>query len=367
MNNFNSFYKNIDKVIFITVGCLAIISIVMIGSTHFSSGFIARDTIVQTIAYFLGVVGIFLILNFHYKIFLGQLRYLYIISIFLLLLVYIPGLGVEQFGSRAWINLGVTTIQPSEIVKILFVLIMAEYLTEHKDDLYNFKGLIKAGLVGAPIIVIVLKEDLGSALVFASIWLAMVFYAGVNLQVLAKFFALFAAAIPVAYLVLADYQKARIEAFLHPENLSLPGNYQVWQGKIAMGSGGFFGKGLFNGTQKELDFIPVQTSDFIFSVIVEELGFIGGVFIIGIFALLLFRFTQIVRNCVDFYGALIVVGFIGMFLFQIFENIAMNMGIMPVTGITLPFLSYGGSSIIANMLAIGLVLNVKLRGQGISF
>lgn len=143
---------------------------------------------------------------------------------------------------------------------------------------------------------------------------------------------------PIVYKFLDDYQKERIEAFLHPENLSLSGNYQVWQSKVAMGSGGFFGKGLFQGTQKSLDFIPVQQSDFIFSVVVEELGFLGGTLTILVYAFLLIRFTRIIRDSVDLYGALIVIGFLGMFLFQIFENIAMTMGLMPLReSLALPF------------------------------
>lgn len=368
MNYFLNLIKNVDKVILTVIVILAVISVLMIGSTTYDNGFIfTRDVLVQGFAYVLGFIAIIVILYTNYTIFSGLEKYLYIASLVLLLSVYIPGLGVVQFSARAWINLGFTTFQPSELVKILFVLIMAGYLNEHKDDLYNFKGLMKAGMVAAPIILIVLKEDFGSALVFAAIWVAMIFFAGIDYKVFAQFFALFIAAIPVAYMVMADYQKERIEAFLHPSNLALSGNYQVWQSKVAIGSGGLFGKGLFQGTQKELDFIPVQKSDFIFSVIGEELGLLGGATIIGLFTILLIRLTKIVRDAIDFYGALIVVGFIGMFTFQIFENIAMTMGIMPVTGITLPFLSYGGSSIISNMIAIGIVLDVGMRSKSINF
>ena len=174
-------------------------------------------------------------------------------------------------------------------------------------------------------------------------------------------------AIPVAFIFLKDYQKERIEAFLHPENLSLSGNYQVWQSKIAIGSGGFFGTGLFKGSQKELDFIPVQQSDFIFSVIGEELGFLGGFMVILLYGLLNWRFTRIIRDSEDLYGALIVVGFVGMFLFQIFENVAMTMGLMPVTGITLPLLSGGGTSVIATLMSIGLILNVGVNSKAMKF
>ena len=367
MNNFSNLLKNVDKVIVTVVILLAVISVLIIGSTSITTGFFSRDVIVQIAAYIIGAIAILFILSFSYTMFSGMEKYLYILSIILLFLVYIPGLGIEQFSSRAWINLGFVTVQPSEIVKILFILIMAGYLNEHKDDLYNFKGLIKAGMVAAPIILIILKEDLGSALVFAAIWVAMIFFAGIDLKVFAEFFALVAAAVPVAFLFMADYQKERIEAFLHPSNLNLSGNYQVWQSKVAIGSGGVFGKGLFHGTQKSLDFIPVMTSDFFFSVLGEELGLIGGLVVIGLFAILLTRMAHVVRDAIDFYGALIVVGVIGMFTFQIFENIAMTIGLMPVTGITLPFLSYGGSSIVSNMIALGFVLNVCIRNKSINF
>lgn len=367
MNNFSSTYKNIDKVMCICVLILAAVSITMIGSTSISTGFFSRSVIVQTIAYILGIIATAVIMRFNYTILKGFEKHLYILSLFLLLLVYVPGLGIEQFGARSWINLRVTTIQPSELVKILYILILAGYFERHSDELYNLKCLIKAALVAAPIILIVLKEDLGSALVFSFIWVVMLFFAGINLKAFGQFIAIVIAAIPIAYIFMADYQRVRIEAFLHPENLNLAGNYQVWQSKVAIGSGGFWGKGLFHGTQKELDFIPVQTSDFFFSVVGEELGFVGGVLIIIVLGVLLLRMMKIVHESLDFYGALIVSGIIGMFTFQIFENIGMTMGLMPVTGITLPFLSYGGSSILSNMIALGIVLNIASRRKRINF
>ncbi|MCQ2551378.1 MAG: FtsW/RodA/SpoVE family cell cycle protein [Clostridia bacterium] len=347
---------------------LGIISITMIGSTEFDGTFhVTRDIIVQGGCYILGFILIIALLRINYQSFLGLEKYMYIAAIVLLFSVYVPGLGIEQFGSRAWINLGITTLQPSEFVKLLFILIMASYFESHRNELHSFRGLIKSAIVAAPIIVIVLKEDLGSALVFAAIWLAMLFFAGIDYGVLGKFMLLVLAAIPVAYRFLADYQKERIEAFLHPSNLSLAGNYQVFESKIAIGSGGFFGKGLFHGLQKELDFIPVAKSDFIFSVICEELGFLGGLLVILLFAFLLYRLTRVIKETSTMYGALIVVGVIGMFLFQAFENIAMTMGIMPVTGITLPFMSLGGSSILSNMLAIAMVVNVSYHSNNINF
>ena len=160
---------------------------------------------------------------------------------------------------------------------------------------------------------------------------------------------------------MADYQKDRIDAFLDPDDLDLPGNYQVWNSKVAIGSGGFFGKGYMEGTQSSLGFLPVPESDFIFAAAAEELGFIGGIIIIGLFALLIYRSLKITRYAKDLQGALTAAGLTGMFFFQSFENIAMTMGLMPVTGITLPFMSYGGSSMLSSWMGIGLLLSISCR------
>ena len=368
MKKFFEPLKAVDKKILLVVCALGCISLLMLESTVYDGGFVLnRAVLVQALAYFLGFVAMLFVLQVDYSLFFGITKPMYIASIILLLSVYIPGLGIEQYGSRAWINLGITTLQPSEFVKILFIFLMATYLTDHREDIKKFRGVVLAGLYAVPIILIVLKEDLGSALVYMSIWIFMVFFAGIDYKIFLKSIIGVAAAIPIAYNFLGDYQKDRIEALLHPDHLSLPGNYQVWQSKVAIGSGGFFGKGLFKGTQKEMDFIPVQQSDFIFSVVVEELGFIGGFAVILLYGILLYRFIKIISNAVDWHGALIVTGFTAMFLFQIFENIAMTMGIMPVTGITLPLLSGGGTSVIASLIGIGIVLNVGMNSKKIRF
>ena len=367
MKYFSYIYKHIDKLICLIVLSLGVISILMIGSTSISSGFFSRDVIVQMAAYGIGIIASIIYLHINYTIFQEFTIWLYLFALALLALVYIPGLGIEVNGARSWIDLRVVTFQPSEIVKLLYIIIMAGYFNKHRNELNSFWDILKAMAVGAPIILVVLKEDFGSAMVFAAIWIVMLFYAGIDLKSFIKFIALGAGLVPIAYIFMRDYQKDRLEAFLHPDNFSLPGNYQVWQSKVAIGSGGVFGKGLFSGTQKDLDFIPVQTSDFIFSVIGEELGLIGGILVITLFGFLLVRMMRALHYSVDFYGALIISGVIGMLTFQIFENIAMTMGLMPVTGITLPFLSYGGSSIISNVLSVALVMNVYIRGQKTTF
>lgn len=372
MNKIFNPLKYVDKYIMLTVVLLGVLSLVMLESTVYDDGFVffskaGRPVWIQAVAYLIGFALLLFIQQFDYRFFSGMEKFLYVGAVVLLLTVYIPGLGISQYGSRAWISLGVTTLQPSEFVKIIFVLLMAGYLSEHRDELRHIIGVAKALLYAAPIIVIVLKEDLGSALVYIVMWIFMVFFAGIDYKLFFQCALVCLAGIPVVYKFLDDYQKERIEAFLHPENLSLSGNYQVWQSKVAIGSGGLTGKALFQGTQKNLDFIPVQQSDFIFSVVVEELGFLGGVVLVCLYAFLLIRFTRIIRDSMDLYGALIVIGFTGMFLFQVFENIAMTMGLMPVTGITLPLLSGGGTSVIASMISIGIIINVGVNSKAINF
>ncbi len=368
MDYFKNLLKNIDKVLLLLPAFFAVISIIMVGSTSYEGQFIiTKDITVQFAAYCLGAVALCIVLLFNYKTFESMEKILYGASILFLLTVYIPGLGVEHFGSRAWVDLGPIDMQPSELVKISFVLIFSSYLTRNRSSLYTLKGVGMAGLYASPFIVIILKEDLGTAVVMCFITVIMVFCAGIDYKLFAKLGGVFCISMPILYRFMADHQKQRIDAFLHPEVMSLPGNYQVWNSKVAIGSGGIFGKGLFEGTQKELKFLPVQKSDFIFSVIAEELGMIGGAAVIILYTVFLYRMLKIADNAKDMYGSLIVIGILSMFSFQIFENIAMAMGIMPVTGITLPFISYGGSSVVANMVALGIVLNVGIRSKIINF
>ena len=236
MKNFFAPLRLADKFILIFVFLLGCMSLLMLESTVYDEGFVLDRVVwVQALAYVLGFAAMMTVLHLDYTMFIGFSKPLYIASILILLLVYIPGLGQEQYGSRAWINLGVTTLQPSEFVKILFILLMANYLSNHREDIKKFRGVLLSGLYALPIIAIVLKEDLGSALVYMIIWLFMVFFAGIDYKILIKSIVAALAALPVIYNFLGDYQKQRIEAFLHPDNVNLPGNYQVWQSKIAIG------------------------------------------------------------------------------------------------------------------------------------
>lgn len=370
MNYFNNLLKNLDKVLLFLPVLFGAISVLMIGSATYEGSFlITRGIIIQIIAFVLGFIALGFILALNYTRFETMEKFFYVVSLLFLLTVYIPGLGSAQGGSLGWIKLGPIHAQPAEFVKISFVLLYAAYLSRNRESLTNLKGLIWAGIYASPflIIIAIFQNDLGNALVIFFIALVMIFAAGVNGKLYAKVVGAGILCIPIAYRFMTSHQKVRIDAFLHPDNLQLIGNYQVWNSKAAIGSGGILGKGLFQGTQKELKFLPVRESDFIFSVISEEWGLLGGSVVILLYIIFLYQILKVARSAKDLFGSLIVIGLLAMFFFQIFENIGMTMGLMPVTGVTLPFISSGGSSVLANMIALGLILNVCMRSKVINF
>ncbi|MFZ5965926.1 MAG: rod shape-determining protein RodA [Bacillota bacterium] len=361
--------RNIDVGLIITITILFVISLLMISSaTHVMQEGLTRQVKVQAIAFVLGVITIALVLFIDYTTFASYDKYIYVFSILLLLTVYIPGLGKSQFGARSWIDLGPIDMQPSEIVKITFILSFAKMLESRQNKLETVKDLIPIALYGAVPILMILKEpDLGSALVFIVIVFGMTFVSGLSYKIIGGGLLASIVSLPIVYKIMAPHQRIRIDAFLNPSDPSLPGNYHVMQSKIAIGSGQLIGKGLYQGTQNNYNFLPVQESDFIFAVLGEEFGFIGGIVILVLYFTFLYRMIKIAKASKDLYGSLVVIGITSMFAFQIFENIGMTMGVMPVTGVTLPFLSYGGSSLITSMFAIGIVLNIGMRRQKIKF
>ena len=362
MNKFLTLLRKVDKSLLIFTICFAIISLLILSSNLNNEGGIAAPAFrTQCIAFVLGYILIGIFMHMDLRDFKAFERLLYILSLLLLLAVYIPHVGIRDYNSLAWINLGFMRLQPSEIVKLSYIILFSIYLERHQEDIRTVKGIFFSLLYSAPFILIVLKEDLGSALVYCSIWLLMIFFTGIRYKHLGIFVLGVVAMIPLTFPFLGGYQKDRIFGFLNPEDMSIQSNYQVLHSKISIGSGGFIGKGLFQGTQKNLGFLPVRESDFVFAVLIEELGAIAGIILIALYGFFLYRIAAIGRKANDLFSALVCVGIIGMFGFQIFENIAMTMGIMPVTGITLPFISYGGSSILASMAAVGIVNSIYIN------
>ncbi|MDD3537477.1 MAG: FtsW/RodA/SpoVE family cell cycle protein [Eubacteriales bacterium] len=368
MLNIKNLLKNMDLSLLLWPAVLVLISIVMIGSTAYEDGFVFDQSMMkQMLAFGLGILVLIFILLFDYRCLPGFEKLIYPLTILFLLSVYSP-LGSTQFGTRGWLDLGRINLQPSELGKVLFIVLFAAYLNRTRQDLQHLTGVLKALLYATPpIFVVILQNDLGNALVYCVVAGIMLVIAGAEYKSLGIITLATAVSSPLIYFLLRPHQQQRILAFFHPNDATLAVNYQVWQSKMAIGSGGLTGKGLFLGTQKGLDWLPVQESDFLFAVIGEELGFLGGGILLLIFGIFLYRMLKAGEAADDPYGELIVYGVFAMFFFQVFENVGMNMGIMPVTGVTLPFVSYGASSLLANMTALALVLNVTIRSKMITF
>ena len=264
-------------------------------------------------------------------------------------------------GTKGWIRFGSIGIQPSELVKIGFIITFAKHIEHVHSDLNNFKNILALLLhAGLLIGLILMQPDAGTAMVFAMIMLLMLFVAGISWKYIVSAFGTLAAAAPLIWFyVLKDYQKGRIISFFSPESDPLGRGYHVIQSKIAIGSGQVVGRGLFSGIQTQLGFLPEKQTDFIFAVIGEELGLWGCLLVCALLLTIVCRIFYIAANSRDLLGELLCTGVGAMFMFHVIENIGMCVGLTPVTGIPLPFFSYGGSNIIASMLGIAIVMLVS--------
>ncbi|MBC8016391.1 MAG: rod shape-determining protein RodA, partial [Sporomusaceae bacterium] len=243
-----------------------------------------------------------------------------------------------------------------------------DLLNRKQGRLHSFKDIIPIFLyVGIPFLLVLKQPDLGTALVFMAILFGMIYIAGIRMKHLMIIFAAGIAFMPIFWHFLKDYQKMRLTVFMDPNVDPLGSGYHIIQSKIAIGSGMLFGKGLFAGTQSQLNFLPENHTDFIFAVIGEELGFIGALFILVLYFILLYRGVKVAGSARDNFGTLLATGITSMMAFHILVNVGMNAGIMPVTGIPLPFMSYGVSALTTNMVSIGVLLNIYMRRQKIMF
>lgn len=309
----------------------------------------------------LGVgTSVFLVFSIiDYRVFAKYSKVIYAVNIILLILVYI--LGREALGATRWIQIGPLSFQPSELAKIFMILTFSELLVNRfKEGVRGWLGIVKTGLhFIIPFLLIMKQPDLGTSLVLIFIYYMLVFMHGVDHIPYFGMIIINVLLTPVAYLFLKDYQKARLTVFLNPEHDLLGGGWNIVQSMIAVGSGGIFGKGLFNGTQNKLKFLPESHTDFIFSVLSEETGFIGGAFLIALYFALIYQIMMVGRRAEDRYGQLIAFGIAGIIFFHTFINMGMVIGIMPVTGIPLLLMSYGGTSWIFMFMMLGIVESIK--------
>ncbi len=321
----------------------------------------------QTIYATIGLTVMLMMSVVNYRGLRNVTNYLYLFAIISLIIVLM--LGRTVLGSTRWISFGFFNFQPSEITKLILIIILAKYFSDHLHEMKFFKHFLISGLyVLIPTVLVILEPDLGTALSYVVIWLVMVAIAGVRALHLLLLGAGAGAIFPLAwFFLLKDYQKERLISFLNPKQDPLGSGYNVVQSMIAVGSGRIFGRGLGYGPQSHLNFLPVQHTDFVFAVLAEELGFVGAIILLGIFGILLWRIFRIILLAADNFGKLLSIGVFTIILFQVLINVGMNIGIMPVTGIPLPLVSYGGSSLLLFMLSFGIILSISANKEKIEF
>lgn len=272
--------------------------------------------------------------------------------------------GKEVWGAQRWIAIGPFSFQPSELAKVVVIICLARYLASREEEIHRPKTLlISLVIVLLPVVLIYRQPDLGTSLVMLSIWFGMLFIAGAPLKWLGLALSVPFVGFPLIWAIMKDYMRRRFMTFLSPDRDPFGEGYNVIQARISVGSGGWWGRGLGNGTQTQLNFLRVQHTDFIFAVLGEEAGFFGALALLALFGALFWRCLRVARKSRDAFGRYLAAGVVSMLLFQVFVNIGMNIGITPVTGITLPLISFGGSSLITVFICLGLLQSVLIHAQ----
>ena len=388
------FYKKLDLTLIAITASILAFSLVMIGSASTDYGWWMRlgldidklqdanilqrllwmkkeYAIKQLIWITVGCIAAAVVVYIPYEDWRNYTKHLYIINLIFLGTVLL--LGYTTMGAERWIEIGPFTFQPSEFAKLIIIITLADFLANKEGQISSFKDMLPCfAFVSIPIILILMQPDLGTSLVFIAILFGMLAMASSKpLLVTSVFTAGLSAMIGIIWahmkygiwIPLQEYQLKRLTIFLDPWSDMHGSGYHVIQSQIAIGSSGFWGKGLLLGTQSFLEFLPIRHTDFIFSVLAEETGMLGALILLVLFGMFLYRSARIAQEAKDMFGALLAVGIVSMITFQLLVNIGMTVAIMPVTGIPLPLFSYGGSSMIANMLALGVLLNVYMRRQ----
>jgi len=369
--------KRLDYVLLLTVAVILAGGLLIIASaTHGSGNGPYYFPLRQTVWIIIGTALLAFFLYLDYGVLARYEWHLYVINLLMLASVLVVGHSV--LGGQRWINLGPFQFQPSEFAKVLYIITFASFLSRRVDNLKRFRDLlVPLAYMLVPMVLIVKQPDLGTALVFLAITFGMLFMAGAR--------PLTVAALVCGGLVLAvggiwahlrfglplpllkGYQITRLTIFINPWSDWHGAGYNIIQSQIALGSGGLFGKGLFAGSQSQLDFLPVQYADFIFSVVGEELGFIGALSLLALYFVVLYRGVRTAFLAKDHFGMLLATGAVSMLAFHVLINVGAVSGIMPVTGIPLPFFSYGGSAVMADLAALGLIMAVYVQRQKIVF
>jgi len=354
-------WRNFDFWLFGAALFLSIFGVMMMNSAIAGNEVLAEQVARQPIFLIAGIVLMLGMAAIDYHYWGSLARFMYIFAVVSLLIIYI--VGQARFGSARWLDTGVILIQPSEIVKILMIMVLADYFAKNYDKPRDIKWILQSFLLTAGVVIwILLQPNLSTSIVIMVIWFSLLWICGLPLKYLALMVILGLILMAAAFPLLEDYQRARVINFLFPDPEARHGEtYNVEQALITIGSGGWFGQGYGQGTQVQLRFLKVRHTDFIFSAMAEEFGFVGSLFIIGLLAFIILRCIQAGRNASDMYGSLIAYSYASMLFFQAAVNIGVNLNVVPVSGLPLPFMSYGGSSLLSSVIGIGLVESVNLR------
>jgi rod shape determining protein RodA len=362
-------WRHFDFLLLGAVAVLVIIGITMIRSAVAGNIELAELDLVQRQLIFavIGFVIIIITASIDYHLWSSISRTLYI-GMFLLLGV-LSIVGAAVFGSARWFDTGLVLIQPSELAKIVMILVLADHFARNKDKLDNMRTIFRSFLLTMGVVGwILIQPNLSTSIVIIVIWFALLWVAGLRLKHLLVFFAAGLILPVITWPLLVDYQRARIINFLFPDLSARHGEiYNIQQALISIGSGGWFGQGYGSGSQVQLRFLKVRWSDFIFSAMAEEFGFVGILVIMLLLLFVIYRCLRAARLARDTFGALIAYGVATLIAFQAVVNIGVNLNLMPATGLTLPFVSYGGSSLLSALLGIGLVESVILRYKALEF
>jgi rod shape determining protein RodA len=354
-------YYHVDWALLIAIFALCALGVAMIFSTTSDP---TRGNshlyITQLYAIGLGTFAMVFTLTLDYRTFTDKSHLLYIAL--LAVLLYVLFLGTVQMGARRWIPIGGFNLQPSEFAKVGVALVLAKYFGENRGMPSWTDLAVAGGLTCLPLTLIAKEPDLGTAVTLIPVFLAVAYLAGMQMRILGYMALSLVLIAPVAWkFALKDYQKSRISTFIDPSQDAKGAGYQQIQARITVGSGGLTGKGYMQGTQGQLRFLPVAHNDFIFSVLAEEQGFAGVIVALGLYLFVILRSLEAARLAKDRLGSYLVLGVLASFTFQVVYNITMSAGLAPVKGLTLPLMSYGGSSMIATLAGFGLVLNVRMR------
>jgi rod shape determining protein RodA len=354
-------WRNFDFWLFGAAMFLSIFGIMMIQSAIAGNEILAEAVARQPLFLAAGTAVLLIMAAIDYHYWSSLARFMYIAAV--VSLIIIDAIGQARFGSARWFDTGVILIQPSEIVKILMIMVLANYFAKNQDKPHDFRWIAESFLLTLGVVIwILIQPNLSTSIVIFVIWFSLIWICGLPLKFLITLAVIGLILLSAAFPLLEDYQQDRIINFLFPDPEARHGEtYNVEQALITIGSGGWFGQGYGQGTQVQLRFLKVRHTDFIFSAMAEEFGFIGTLFIVAIFLFIIWRCMQVGKTASDLYGSLIAYSYAAMIFFQGAVNIGVNLNVIPVSGLPFPFLSYGGSSLLSTIMGIGLVESVSLR------